>query len=234
MLIDSPPYVIPECLQIQYDVPEVVDIKSPQNIVQVEVLTRDASLPPDETLAVKFQLIWLLACRAREIGQVVYQVLQEVLREVRVVFDGTVFVCEEQVAFTVERVVADGDITLVGLGTAGYILVLNILLFAKVILLGLNIVELILRLKILSKEFESRQVLRVLDPSFRLRQWKALMRYLRVIVRLTLHVIIAFSQHLSVKRVPVSRVRIQLSLLHLQHSLEILIVKGEILLVLLE
>jgi hypothetical protein len=60
------------------------------------------------------------------------------------------------------------------------------------------------------------------------------MRYLRVIVRLTLHVIIAFSQHLSVKRVPVSRVRIQLSLLHLQHSLEILIVKGEILLVLLE
>jgi len=60
------------------------------------------------------------------------------------------------------------------------------------------------------------------------------MRYLRVIVRLTLHVIVALSQDLSVKRVPVSRVRIQLSLLQLQHSLEILIVKGEIFLVLLE
>ena len=60
------------------------------------------------------------------------------------------------------------------------------------------------------------------------------MRNLRVIVRLTLHVIIALSQHLTVKRVPVTGVRIQLSLLKLEHSLEVLIVKGEIFLVLLE
>ena len=60
------------------------------------------------------------------------------------------------------------------------------------------------------------------------------MRYLRVIVRFTLHVIIALPQHLTVKRVPVSRVRIQILLFMLEHSLEILIVKCKIFLVLLE
>jgi hypothetical protein len=60
------------------------------------------------------------------------------------------------------------------------------------------------------------------------------MRYLRVIVRFTLHVIIALPQHLTVKRVPVSRVWIQILLFMLEHSLEILIVKCKIFLVLLE
>ena len=60
------------------------------------------------------------------------------------------------------------------------------------------------------------------------------MRYLRVIVRFTLHVIIALPKHFTVKRVPVSRVRIQILLFMLEHSLKILIVKCKIFLVLLE
>ena len=58
------------------------------------------------------------------------------------------------------------------------------------------------------------------------------MRDLRVVVRLALHIIVPLSQHLSIKRVPVSRMRIQLSLFILQHPLEILVVKREVLLVL--
>ena len=58
------------------------------------------------------------------------------------------------------------------------------------------------------------------------------MRDLRVVVRLALHIIVPLSQHLPVKRVPVSRMRIQLSLFILQHPLEILVVKREVLLVL--
>jgi hypothetical protein len=60
------------------------------------------------------------------------------------------------------------------------------------------------------------------------------MRNLRIEVRLTLHIIVALSQYFSVKRMPVSRVRVQLSLFSPKHSFEVLIVKGKILLVLLE
>jgi hypothetical protein len=60
------------------------------------------------------------------------------------------------------------------------------------------------------------------------------MRNLRIVVRLTLHIIVALSQHFTVERMPVSRVRVQLSLFGLKHSFEILIVKGKIFLVLLE
>jgi hypothetical protein len=58
------------------------------------------------------------------------------------------------------------------------------------------------------------------------------MRNLRIVVRLALHIIVALSQYFSIKRMPVSRVRIQLSLFSLKHSFETLIVKGKILLVL--
>lgn len=130
VLVDSPPHVIPECLHIEYDVAEVVDVERPQYVVQVEILTRDSPLASDEALTVIVELNGVLACGAWQVRQVVYQVLQEVLREVRVVLHRSVLVRKQKVTFTVERVVADGDISLVGLGAAGYILVLNVLLFA--------------------------------------------------------------------------------------------------------
>jgi hypothetical protein len=155
MFVNSPPEVIPKCLHIKYNIAKVINIECPEYIVQVEVLPCDSPLPADKALAVIVELLGLLARGAGQVGEIVNQVLQEVPREVRVILHRSVLVRQQQVALPVERVVAYRDVSLVGLRSTRHILILNILLFTKVVLLGLYIVELILRLKILSKELKS-------------------------------------------------------------------------------
>lgn len=155
MFVDSPPEVIPECLQIKYNIPKVINIECAEYIVQVEVLPGDPPLPANKALAVIVKLLRLLARGAGQVREIVYEVLQEVPREVRVILHRSILVGQQQVALSVERVVAYRNVSLVGLRSASNILILNISLFTKVVLLGLYIVELILRLKILSKELKS-------------------------------------------------------------------------------
>jgi hypothetical protein len=103
--------------------------------------------------------------RAWKLRKVVNQIPQQIFGKGRVVFDGPVFLGEDQVIVSIEGVVTGADISLIGLGAPGHILLIKLTTLLQqgwIILLSVNIIEPVQRLDVLSEELKSRHVFRIL------------------------------------------------------------------------
>jgi hypothetical protein len=118
------------------------------------------------------------------------------------------------------------------LGAACHVLLIKLTSLLQqgwIVLLSVNIIEQVQRLDVLSEEFKSRHVFRILNL---LLLWRiTLIASLIIEVRLLLHVIVGVPKNLLVERVPFTASEFSCSLLSLKTSLEVPEIDSEITLV---
>ena len=118
VLVHCPTQVVFHFVGVKNDVPVVINVECPQNVIQLKILASDLSL------ALQATSLRVIPSRARKLRKIVNQIPQQISSKGRVVLDGPVLLGENQIIISIEGVISDADISFIGLSAACHILLI--------------------------------------------------------------------------------------------------------------